>query len=170
MTQETSFEELSGRYIDICIANQTLRLIDDGIIQQSYAISTAKKGAGERMGSECTPRGRHKIRAKIGDQQPLNSVFMGRRPTGEIYTPELSQQYPERDWILTRILWLGGLEPGFNRYGQLDSTWRYIYIHGCPDHLIQGKPESHGCIRMHNIDILSLFNQVAIGEGVFIHE
>lgn len=164
------FEDtLPARYIDVCIATQTLNLIENRRVLQSYQISTAKNGAGERMGSECTPRGWHKIRARIGGQQPLNSVFVGRRATGEIYTQELAQQFPARDWILTRILWLGGLEPGFNRYAQVDSTWRYIYIHGCPDHLMLGKPESHGCIRMRNADVLGLFNLINSGELIFIH-
>jgi len=164
------FEDtLPARYIDVCIASQTLNLIENRRVLQSYPVSTAKNGAGERMGSECTPRGWHRIRARIGDQQPLNSVFVGRRATGEIYTPELAEQYPERDWILTRILWLGGLQPEFNRYGQVDSTWRYIYIHGCPEHLMQGLPESHGCIRMGNADMLDLFNLINNGELVFIH-
>ncbi|MCF7970503.1 MAG: L,D-transpeptidase [Methylococcaceae bacterium] len=162
-------DALPSRYIEVCIATQTLDLIEDSVVIQSYPVSTAKNGAGERMGSECTPRGWHKIRAKIGADQSLNAVFIGRRATGEIYTPELSQKNPERDWILTRILWLGGLEAGFNRYGTVDSAWRYIYIHGCPDHLMQGKPESHGCIRMHNADVLDLFNQTNIGEYVWIH-
>jgi len=162
-------DTLPNRYIEICIATQTLDLIEDSVVIHSYPVSTAKNGAGECMGSECTPRGWHKIRAKIGAHQPLNSVFIGRRTTSEIYTPELGQENPGRDWILTRILWLGGLEPGFNRYGAVDSTWRYIYIHGCPDHLMQGKPESHGCIRMHNADVLDLFNQVNIGVHVWIH-
>jgi len=162
-------DTLPNRYIEICIATQTLDLIENNTVTNSYPVSTAKNGAGEKMGSECTPRGRHKIRAKIGDKQPLNSVFIGRRATGEVYTPELGQKYPERDWILTRILWLGGLEAGFNRYGEVDSSWRYIYIHGCPDHLMQGKPESHGCIRMTNADVLHLFNQINAGDLVFIH-
>ncbi len=135
---------------------------------QFYAVSTAKNGAGETMGSECTPRGWHKIRAKIGDKQPLNSVFIGRRPTGEIYSSDLGRQFPERDWILTRILWLGGLEPGKNRYGNVDSTWRYIYIHGCPDELMNGEPGSHGCIRMNNEDVAELFDSVEPGLQVLI--
>ncbi len=135
---------------------------------QFYAVSTAKNGAGETMGSECTPRGWHKIRAKIGDKLPLNSVFIGRRPTGEIYSSEFGRQFPERDWILTRILWLGGLEPGKNRYGNVDSTWRYIYIHGCPDELMNGEPGSHGCIRMKNADVAELFDSVEPGLQVLI--
>ncbi|NOQ17196.1 MAG: L,D-transpeptidase family protein [Methyloprofundus sp.] len=161
-------DPLAKRYIEISIAKQTLSLIDNAKVLLSYPVSTAKNGAGEQMGSECTPRGWHKIRAKIGAEQPINSVFVGRRATGEIYTPMLSEQYPQRDWILSHILWLGGLQAGFNRYKQVDSAWRYIYIHGCPDHLLQGIPESHGCIRMLNADIVALFNQVDIGEYVCI--
>ena len=97
-------------------------------------------------------------------------VFIGRRATGEIYSADLGKQYPQRDWILTRILWLGGLEPGKNRYGKIDTTWRYIYIHGCPDELMTGSPDSHGCIRMKNADMLDLFNRVDAGLKVYIHE
>ena len=157
-------------YLDICIASQQLTVFAAGNEVQRYPISTAKKGAGELMGCECTPTGWHRIRAKIGAGQPLNAVFKGRRATGEIYSAELGKQYPQRDWILTRILWLGGLEPGKNRYGKVDSTWRYIYIHGCPDELMTGIPDSHGCIRMKNIDMLDLFNQMDAGAKVFIHE
>jgi len=120
------------------------------------------------MGSGCTPTGWHKVRAKIGEAQPLNAVFIGRRPTGEIYTPSLSIEYPQRDWVLSRIIWLGGIEAGKNRYGSVDSTWRYIYIHGCPDELMKGKPESHGCIRMKNMDVTDLFNRINIGLKVLI--
>jgi lipoprotein-anchoring transpeptidase ErfK/SrfK len=156
-------------FLDISISQQQLSIMDKGQILRSYAVSTAKNGAGERRGSECTPTGWHKIRAKIGTGQPLHAVFVGRRPTGEIYSAELGWQYPQRDWILTRILWLGGLEPGKNRYGEVDTAWRYIYIHGCPDELMNGKPESHGCIRMKNADVLDLFDRVAAGMPVYIH-
>ncbi|MGZ8186561.1 MAG: L,D-transpeptidase family protein [Methylobacter sp.] len=156
--------------LDISISTQQLSIIENGQVLQIYPVSTAKKGAGEQMGSECTPTGWHKIRAKIGAGQPLHSVFIGRRPTGEIYNADLGRQYPQRDWILTRILWLGGLEPGKNRYGKVDSTWRYIYIHGCPDELMNGCPASHGCIRMKNADVLDLFNRVEAGIKVYIHE
>ena len=157
-------------YLDVSVSKQKLTVIDQGQAGPSYAISTAKNGTGERRGSECTPTGWHSIRAKIGQNQPLASVFVGRRTTGEIYSPELAAQFPQRDWILTRILWLGGLEPGLNRYGQVDTAWRYIYIHGCPDQYITGRPESHGCIRMKNTDIIELFEQVSAGTKVFIHQ
>jgi lipoprotein-anchoring transpeptidase ErfK/SrfK len=156
-------------FLDISISHQQLSIIDNGQILQSYAVSTARNGAGERRGSECTPTGWHKVRAKIGAGQPLHAVFAGRRPTGEIYSAELGRQNPQRDWILTRILWLGGSEPGKNRYGEVDTAWRYIYIHGCPDELMSGKPESHGCIRMKNADVLDLFDRVQAGMPVYIH-
>lgn len=162
-------EPVSGRYLDISIDEQRLRLLQNARILAEYPVSTAKNGPGQLMGSECTPTGWHKIRAKIGADAPLNSVFVGRRPTGEIYTPQLALAFPERDWILSRILWLGGLEPGHNRYGDVDSTWRYIYIHGCPDELMQGIPASHGCIRMKNADVVHLFDRVEAGCRVFIH-
>ena len=157
-------------YLDICIATQQLSLLKNGQVIKTYPISTAKNGAGEIMGSGCTPRGWHCIRAKIGKEQPLYAVFKARRTTGEIYSPALAAQYPQRDWILSRILWLGGLEPHKNRYGQVDTSWRYIYLHGCPDELMDGTPQSHGCIRMYNTDIIALFNQVSVGMRVYIHE
>jgi lipoprotein-anchoring transpeptidase ErfK/SrfK len=156
-------------YLDISILKQQLSLIQNNTVICSYPVSTAKNGAGELMGSGCTPQGWHRIRAKIGDRQPINSVFIARRPTGEIYSVELAKQQPERDWILSRILWLGGLEPYKNRYGDVDTSWRYIYIHGSPDHLLQGKPESHGCIRMKNADVMDLFAQVNCQTRVYIH-
>ena len=150
--------------IEIDIPGQSLRLFDAaGTLAASYPVSTAANGAGELSGSYCTPRGRHVIRARIGDGQPVNAVFVKRRPTGEIYTPELGERYPQRDWILTRILWLSGCEPGFNRLGECDTMRRYIYIHGTPDEVVLGRPGSHGCVRMRNMDLLELFDQVAVG-------
>ncbi|MGR8951114.1 MAG: L,D-transpeptidase family protein [Gammaproteobacteria bacterium] len=157
-------------YLDVSIAHQRLSLIDNGLILKTYPVSTARNGPGELKGSECTPRGWHRIRAKIGEGQPLHTVFKGRRPTGEIYSPELKRLYPERDWILSRILWLGGLESGKNRYKDVDTAWRYIYIHGTPDELMRGKPDSHGCIRMFNADLVELFDRVETGCNVLIHE
>ena len=148
--------------IEISIADQTLRLLDEaGREVQRYSVSTARNGAGELNGSNCTPRGQHIVRAKIGAGEPLNSVFVGRRPTGEIWTPELAAIHPGRDWMLTRLLWLSGCEPGFNRLGQVDTMRRYIYIHGAPDTAAVGVPGSIGCIRMRNSDIEKLFDEVA---------
>ena len=125
-----------------------------------YLVSTALRGAGEVSGSEMTPRGRHLIRAKIGDGAEPGTVFRGRRPTGEVWTPELAALHPGRDWILSRILWLSGCEPGHNRLGDRDSMRRYIYIHGNPDSEPMGEPRSHGCIRMRNADVIDLFDRV----------
>jgi lipoprotein-anchoring transpeptidase ErfK/SrfK len=122
------------------------------------------------MGSEQTPRGWHRIRAKIGAGCPSGTVFVGRRPTGEIYSEALDRAQPGRDWILTRILWLCGNEPGRNRFGDVDSMRRYIYIHGCPDSAPVGQPGSHGCVRMRNADILALYQQVSVGLPVLIEE
>lgn len=155
--------------IRIDIAAQTLDLLDDrGGLLKRYAVSTAAKGAGEQNGSFCTPRGRHVVRAKIGAGQPLNTVFVRRRPTGEIYTPELGAQHPQRDWILTRILWLSGCEVGYNRLGSVDTMRRYIYIHGSPDQVPMGSPGSHGCVRMRNEDIVDLFDRIEAGTPVEI--
>ena len=127
---------------------------------KTYPVSTAKNGPGEKNGSFCTPRGRHIVRAKIGAGQPENAVFVRRRPTGEIWNAELGAKYPGRDWMLTRLLWLSGREPGKNRLGEVDTMRRYIYIHGSPDSAEMGKPGSIGCVRMRNRDIVELFDLV----------
>ena len=147
--------------IEISIPAQRLVLLaDDGRELKRYPVSTSRNGAGEREGSFCTPRGAHIVRAKIGAGQPLNAVFVRRRPTGEIWTPELGERFPGRDWIVTRILWLSGCEPGRNRLGEVDTMRRYIYIHGSPDNIEMGKPGSIGCIRMRNADVVELFDLV----------
>ena len=147
---------------------QTLELLEHDNIIASYQVSTASNGAGEANGSECTPCGTHIIRAKIGNNAEVNTVFTGRRPTGEIYSETLQQEFPDRDWILTRILWLSGKELNKNRLGNVDTMRRYIYIHGCPDADVMGKPSSHGCIKMHNTDVIDLFNLVEVGTVVNI--
>lgn len=155
----------------VSLTEQHLTLFDEaGRKIRKWPVSTALRGAGERQGSYCTPRGRHIIRAKIGSGQPENAVFVGRRPTGEIYTPELGAAHPGRDWILTRILWLSGCEPGFNRLGEVDTMRRYIYIHGAPSQARMGTPGSHGCIRMRNADLLELFALTPIYTPVDIVE
>ena len=155
--------------LEVSIARQEMTLWDDEKSLARYHVATAKNGAGQRSGSECTPLGEHLIRAKIGQDKPANTVFVGRRPTGEIFSPELADQYPKRDWILTRILWLSGTEPGLNRLGSVDTMRRYIYIHGAPDSHPMGVPSSHGCIKMRNADIISLFELVDAGTPVMIH-
>ncbi len=146
--------------IEISIPGQTLTLLQDGQVLKHYPVSTALKGAGEVSGSEQTPRGAHIVRARIGAGAPAGAVFRGRRPTGEVWSPALAVQHPGRDWILSRILWLSGTEPGHNRLGQRDSMRRYIYIHGTPDSEPMGVPLSHGCIRMRNADVMELFDLV----------
>ena len=143
--------------IEIDVPSQQLRLLDGTAVLKIYSVSTAKNGVGEKQGSFCTPRGHHVVRARIGAGQPLNSVFVRRRPTGEVWSPQLHAQYPGRDWMLTRLLWLSGCEPGKNRLGEVDTMRRYIYIHGSPDSAGMGKPGSIGCVRIRNRDILELF-------------
>lgn len=147
---------------------QELRLLDSGALIRSYMISTGKNGLGEQNGSEQTPRGKHIIRAKIGAGEPLNTVFVGRRPTGEIFSDELFEKFPGRDWILTRIFWLSGTEVGKNRLGNVDTMRRYVYIHGTPDRTELGKPGSRGCIRMANSDLLELFDIVPVATPIEI--
>jgi len=144
--------------IEISIPEQSLVFLENGREIRRYAVSTSRNGPGERRGSFCTPRGEHIVRAKIGTGQPLNTVFVERRPTGEIWTSELAERFPGRDWILTRILWLSGCEPGRNRMGEVDTMRRYIYIHGSPDTVEIGKPGSIGCIRMRSADVVELFD------------
>ena len=154
--------------LEVDIAKQKMFLMDNDQLIKQYDISTAKNGAGEMSGSQQTPRGMHLIRAKIGAGSQLNSVFVGRRPTGEIYSQKLREKYPERDWILTRILWLSGLEVGKNRLGNVDTMRRYIYIHGTPDDVEMGVPGSHGCIRMRNQDIVELFDLIPTFTKIYI--
>jgi L,D-transpeptidase YbiS len=158
------------QHIVISLQQQRLQAFEAGELCFVYAVSTAAKGAGEQQGSFQTPRGNHYIRAKIGANTPLNGVFVGRRFRGEIYSPELAAQFPARDWILTRILWLCGRELGRNRLGNVDTMARYIYIHGTPDSEPMGVPKSHGCIRMHNADLVQLFDWVKPGCQVLIEE
>jgi lipoprotein-anchoring transpeptidase ErfK/SrfK len=156
--------------IEIDIGAQRLSVLRGADLLKEYRVSTAKNGAGERMETGCTPRGRHVIAEKVGDGCEPGAVFVGRRPTGEIYTPELRRQHPARDWILTRILWLSGAEPGLNQGGEVDTYNRYIYIHGAPDDVPMGTPGSAGCIRMRNADVIELFDRIPPGTPVEIRE
>ena len=157
-------------WIKISIAEQRLQLVESGQVTLDVAISSASNGPGEMINSECTPRGWHCIRAKIGAGCAADTVFVGRRPTGERYSPAMRQRYPGRDWILTRILWLSGLEPGKNRHGERDTMRRYIYIHGCPDDDRMSIAASHGCVRMRNEDVIRLFDRVPAGTRVLVQE
>ncbi|MEO1888444.1 MAG: L,D-transpeptidase [Cycloclasticus sp.] len=156
--------------ITINIKQQALMLYRGDELVKSYTVCTAKNGVGEQFGSECTPRGQHIVRAKIGENTAINSVFVGRRFSGEIFEPALMDESPDRDWILTRILWLSGLEVGKNRLGNVDTMRRYIYIHGAPDSLMSAQPSSHGCIRMLNADVIDLFERIPVGTLVSINE
>jgi len=157
--------------IRVDLGRQCLELFGkDGACIRRYAVSTGERGAGERSGSLCTPRGRHRIRARIGAGAPAGAVFRGRRPTGELWTPAFAAAHPGRDWILSRILWLCGEEPGRNRGGEVDTMRRYIYLHGTGDDQPMGVARSHGCVRMRNRDIIELFELVPAGTVVEIVE
>lgn len=156
------------RHLHISISHQTLSAFEDQQKAFEFSVSTALNGPGCEEGSGKTPVGQHYIRAKVGFKQPINSVFVGRRPTGEIYSEALAQAHPNRDWILSRILWLCGQEIGVNRLGNVDSMSRYIYIHGTPDSEPMGVPKSHGCVRMRNDDVIKLFDWVPSGCPVLI--
>ena len=156
--------------IVVSLREQRLRLYGADGSESEFAVSTAANGPGEQDGSGCTPRGLHKVRLRIGEGCPMGAVFVSRRPTGETWSQELAAQHPGRDWILTRILWLTGCEPGRNRRGQVDTLRRYIYLHGCPDDAPMEVALSHGCIRMRNRDIVALFDLVPVGTEVLIEE
>ncbi|WP_421682016.1 L,D-transpeptidase [Stutzerimonas urumqiensis] len=157
-------------FLHVSIADQQLYGFANGALVCQYPVSTARNGVGERNGSGCTPRGRHRVRAKIGSGLPVGAVLRGRRWTGEQWSPELGERFPQRDWILSRILWLSGCEPGVNRLGEVDTFRRYIYLHGTPDTEPMGVPLSHGCIRMRNADIVQLFDRVPAYCEVWIDE
>lgn len=165
--QRAASAQTAGRIL-IDLASQRLWFLEGARTRLEAPVSTALKGPGERRDSGCTPQGLHRVRIRIGAGCPPGTVFVGRRPTGEIHGPELAARFPERDWILTRILWLTGLEPGHNRGGNVDTLRRYIYIHGCPETVSLGVPLSHGCIRMHDRELLQLFDLAPAGTLVEI--
>lgn len=156
--------------LEVVVSQQIMKVFDNDRLIKEYAVSTGKNGVGEMFGSEQTPRGRHIVRAKIGAHCEANTVFVGRRPTGEVFNEALQAAFPGRDWILTRIFWLSGLEKGKNRLGRVDTMRRYVYIHGTPDQVVLGVPGSRGCIRMRNSDIIELFEIVPVGSEIIIFE
>jgi L,D-transpeptidase YbiS len=156
------------RTVFIQLTRQLLTIVEAGEPVCEFSVSTSRYGPGERIGSQCTPRGTHVVRAMVGNDHPPGSVFVGRRFTNEIFDDDLSCRYPDRDWILTRVIWLSGREPGRNRFGDVDSLRRYIYIHGTPDSEPVGVPFSHGCIRMRNADVIALYDRINIGTMVEI--
>lgn len=157
------------RHVYISIASQRLFFFVDGRCEKTFIISTAKNGPGEQAGSYCTPRGWHSIADIIGLDAPMNTVFKARKPTGQIFSRELEKEFPDNDWILTRIIRLKGQEIGFNQGENCDTYKRFVYIHGCPDDLVLGQPASHGCIRMRNRDVVQLAMLLSLNNTVFIH-
>jgi len=157
-------------WLHVDISEQRLSLFEGEALLSQWPVSTALNGPGERINSGCTPRGEHRVRNKIGEGCPENTVFAGRRPTGEIYNEALAAAQPQRDWILSRIIWLTGTESGRNRGGDCDTLRRYVYIHGCPDATPLGEPLSHGCIRMRNAHLIDLFERVKAGSRVVISD
>lgn len=154
--------------IAVSLERQTLELLLDEGRSIEYRISTAARGAGSTRGSYCTPLGAHRVKLKIGSGCPARTVFAGRRPTGELFSEDLRLAFPGRDWILSRILWLQGLERGINRGSEVDTLRRFVYIHGTADEDKIGEPASHGCIRMKNDDVIQLFELVPNGIRVDI--
>lgn len=155
--------------IKINVAKQQLKLFDEeGDLLQQYSVSTSKNGTGNQNGSEQTPLGLHRIKDKLGGAMPVNEVFIGRLPHGNLdECIERGVDLPD-DVIMSRIMWLEGMEPGRNRGGYVDTYQRYIYIHGTNHEESIGTPTSIGCIRMRNQDIVDLFRQVEVGSEVLI--
>lgn len=151
------------------VLTQNLRVMQGANEVIHYPVSTALKGLGELRDSACTPRGWHRVRAKIGAGLPTNAILRGRRWTGDCYdATQDSAENRNHDWILGRILWLCGMEPGLNRGGLCDTFRRYIYIHGTADAARLGQPVSAGCIRMSPEHICTLFPEILPGLPVFI--
>ncbi|KTD50991.1 L,D-transpeptidase [Legionella quateirensis] len=158
----------NNKTLFISIAQQEMKGFENESLAFTYQVSTGKKGAGEIKNSECTPRGWHRVYSIIGLEHQINSVLVAREWTGEIYSEQLAEQFPDRDWILTRIIQLEGLEPGKNKGGNVDTLERFIYIHGTPDSTKLGTPGSHGCIRLNNRSVIDLANWVATDTLVYI--
>lgn len=158
-------------WLHVSVAEQSLTLYDGrGLPQKRYTVSTAKNGVGERVNSYQTPRGWHRVCERIGDDVAPDTIIYRRKVTPWKYTPQLAAEYPDKDWILTRILWLCGMEPGKNQGGDVDSYDRAIYIHGAGQHVPFGTPTSRGCVRMRNEDVIELYNLTANGIDVLISE
>ena len=144
-------------FIVVSVPDQTLALINDGVVIARYPVSTSKFGLGDRSGTYATPLGTMAVASKIGANAPLGAVFKNRRMTGEILPPNA----PGRDPIVTRILWLRGLERA-----NAHAFNRNIYIHGTPEERLLGRPASYGCIRMRSRDVAQLFNTVPVGTRI----
>lgn len=149
----------------VSVARQQLVGIENGRVRFAYFCSTAANGVGNREGSEQTPPGWHKIEERYGDGLPTGAVFKERGYTGKIWKPDNATR---DDLILSRIMWLRGLEPGVNVGPGVDSHARYIYIHGTPEEDRLGTPASMGCIRLSNKDVIELFERTTSGTPVLI--
>lgn len=156
------------RWLKVSIGSQRLTLFEGRHPLRDWPVSTALNGPGELMDSGCTPRGEHRVKLMIGRGCSSGTVFVGRRPTGEVYGEALAARHPKRDWILSRIIWLTGIQSGYNRGGRCDTLRRFVYIHGCPDSAPMGVPLSHGCVRMRNVDVIELFGLIERGTRVVI--
>lgn len=157
--------------ININVMQQQLRLLDAaGNLLQQYPVSTSKYGTGSENGSEKTPLGLHRIKDKLGGAMPVNEVYIHRVPHGSL--EECQQRGIELpdDVIMSRILWLEGMEPGRNQGGYVDTYQRYIYIHGTNHEENIGTPVSIGCIRMRNQDVVDLYRLVEVGSEVMIEQ
>lgn len=159
-----------NKQVIVNIATQELTVLESDKPLFKCPASTAANGPGNKLGSYCTPLGKHVIRAKIGAGLPIGAVLKGRRWTGEICDADSYRQDPDRDWILTRVLWLSGCQPGYNRFGDVDTMKRYVYIHGTPDAVDLTKPKSRGCVRVANQDVLKLFDMLPPATPVVITE
>lgn len=157
--------------VKINVAQQQLQLLDeDGNLLHQYSVSTSKNGTGNQNGSEQTPLGLHRIKDKLGGAMPVNEVYIGRVPHGSLEEcRERDVDLPD-DVIMSRILWLEGMEPGRNQGGYVDTYQRYIYIHGTNHEDTIGTPTSIGCIRMCNADVVDLYRLVEVGSEVLIEE
>lgn len=155
-------------FIVVDTSNQRLYLFEHNQLKAKYPISSSAVGVGSAAGSNRTPLGLHRIAEKFGDGQPIGMIFKARRPTGKLATIQTKPIKGEGDDVTTRIMWLQGLQPGINEGKGVDSHARYIYIHGTPEEGLIGRPESHGCIRMNNRQVIELFNQVPVGTLVDI--
>lgn len=143
--------------IVVSVPDQTLALVDDGVVVARYPVSTSKFGLGDGSGTYATPLGAMAIASKIGGNAPLGAVFKNRQPTGEVLKPNA----PGRDPIVSRILWLRGLEKQ-----NAKAYSRNIYIHGTPEERLIGRPASYGCIRMRSTDVAKLYNAVGVGTRI----
>ena len=169
-----NIESISAEYrelealIVVDISTQQLFFLKKGQIEEIYSVSTSVYGTGSKVNSFKTPLGRHKISEKIGEGLPEGAILKGRRWTGAIANIIKEPIDTDFDVVTSRILWLTGLEVGKNLGSGVDSKSRYIYIHGTAEEGLIGKPASDGCVRMYNIDVISLFNSVNIDTEVWI--